>query len=371
MVYMGSKRKYKEDICPIINKYIKENNIENFYDVFCGGANLSDAIKCTNIYASDLSPSLIALHKQAQEDFSKIPTDGSREYWDNAYTEWKKLREKKFSDFSELSMPLYEIGAIEWYASFSNGGFPRGYAKNSKTRNYYQEAYRNHKKQSENQTYKKINFSCSSYLDVDIPENALIYCFDKDTEILTEDGWKFLKDIDINKDKFFSREPETKQLDFLKAINYIHYHYKGEMFHYSGRQINFCVTPEHKIFYNQKYGRNSIPVDGFLEAKDFKDKSDNYRFVKAGGVWNGTNPVSFDLCGDIVNFEDFCYLLGIFLTDGSINNQDNITISQSKPQIIQKIINILDKMNIKYTKHSYRENNITFYLSRKYISFFK
>ena len=176
MVYMGSKRKYVKDICPIIQKYIKENNITKFYDVFCGGANLIDNIKCENLYASDLSPSLIALHKQAQEDFSKIPTDGSREYWDNAYSDWKKLRENGFKDFSVITMPLYEIGAIEWYGSFSNGGFPRGYAKNSGSRNYYQEAWRNHKKQSETENYKKINFSCENYLNVNIPEDALIYC---------------------------------------------------------------------------------------------------------------------------------------------------------------------------------------------------
>lgn len=176
MVYMGSKRKYVKDICPIIQKYIKENNITKFYDVFCGGANLIDNIKCENLYASDLSPSLIALHKQAQEDFSKIPTDGSREYWDNAYSDWKKLRENGFKDFSVITMPLYEIGAIEWYGSFSNGGFPRGYAKNSGSRNYYQEARRNHKKQSEAENYKKINFSCENYLNVNIPEDALIYC---------------------------------------------------------------------------------------------------------------------------------------------------------------------------------------------------
>ena len=371
MVYMGSKRKYTKDICPIIQKYINENNIKDFYDVFCGGANLINNIYCENLYASDLSPSLIALHQQAQDDFSKIPKDGSREYWDNAYTDWKKLRDTNFKDFSVISMPLYEIGAIEWYASFSNGGFPRGYAKNSDTRNYYQEAYRNHKKQSENENYQKINFNCINYLDIIIPENALIYCFDKNTEIMTEDGWKFLKDIDINTDKFFSREPETKKLDFLKATNYIHYHYKGKMINYKGRQIDFSVTPEHKIFYNQLYGRTMVPMDGFMEAKDFLKKGEKYRFIKAGGVWIGENKEFFDLCGEKVDFYDFCYLLGIFLTDGSINNQDSITISQTKPDIVIKIRNILNKLNISYTEHSYRDNNITFYLSRKYIHFFK
>ena len=172
MVFMGSKTKYKNDIPPIINKYIKDNNIEVFIDCCSGGANLTDKIICENVYAVDLSPSLIELHKQAQKDFSKIPTDGSREMWDNSYSAWKKMKKildtKSYenftnSDFNEIGLPLYEIGCMEWYASFSNGGFPRGYAKNSITRNYYQEAWRNHKKQSEQKAYKNIKFFCDDY----------------------------------------------------------------------------------------------------------------------------------------------------------------------------------------------------------------
>lgn len=175
MTFMGSKTKYKNDIPPIINKYIKDNNVETFIDCSCGGANLTDKIMCDNIYAIDLSPSLIRLHQQAQNDFSKIPVDGNREMWDNSYTAWRKMKKildtKSFSDFTNndfniIGMPLYEIGCMEWYASFSNGGFPRGYAKNSETRNYYQEAWRNHKKQTENDIYRKIKFCCGDYQEI-------------------------------------------------------------------------------------------------------------------------------------------------------------------------------------------------------------
>lgn len=188
MVYMGSKRRYAKDIVPIIQKFIEDNDIEIFIDLFCGGANLIDKIQCKTLIANDLSPSLIALHKQAIKDFSEIPVDGCREYWDKAYTEWKKM--KKMCDNNLIyqeseDMPLYLIGAIEWYASFANGGFPRGYAKNSPTRNYYQEAYRNHEKQAQNDNYKKIHFFTGDYqetlksleelYDID-KKKVLIYC---------------------------------------------------------------------------------------------------------------------------------------------------------------------------------------------------
>ena len=91
MTYMGSKRRYAKYLIPIIDNYIKKNHIKNFIDCFCGGANLADKVNCKNIICNDLSPTLIALHQQAQKDFSQIPEDGSREYWDAAYKEWKNM----------------------------------------------------------------------------------------------------------------------------------------------------------------------------------------------------------------------------------------------------------------------------------------
>ena len=62
MVYMGGKQKIAKFITPYINNFIKDNQIENFYDIFCGGGNICCNIICPNIYASDISPTLIALH---------------------------------------------------------------------------------------------------------------------------------------------------------------------------------------------------------------------------------------------------------------------------------------------------------------------
>ena len=150
MVYLGSKNRVSKDISGIINKYIKENNITEFYDIFCGGANLADKIICSNIYCSDLSPTLIALHQQAQKDFSVIPELDTREWWDEAYTEYKKILKnlsdkKTLKDYQNLvSMPLWKIGAIEWYASYNSRGFCGGYGKPCPTKHQYVASRKNH-----------------------------------------------------------------------------------------------------------------------------------------------------------------------------------------------------------------------------------
>lgn len=141
MVYMGAKSKYAKHIVPILQKCIDENNVTTYIEPFCGGCNIIDKIKCENKFAYDRSDTLIALLSLAAEDFDKVMKDGNRELWDKgkAYVKDGKMPE---------DMTLAEIGAMEFFASYCNGGFPRGYAKNTDTRNYYKEAYRNLEKQA-------------------------------------------------------------------------------------------------------------------------------------------------------------------------------------------------------------------------------
>lgn len=174
MTYMGGKQRLAPNIVPILNNYIKENGIENFYDVMCGGANIISGVECNKLYANDLSPTLIALHQAAQQDFSSICTDSSREQWDRCYGEYKKLKSANFK--KESSIPLAEIGAIEWFGGFSGRGFPGGYAVLSQGRNQFKERYNNLKKQSQSPSYSKIHFTCGDYRDLEFKPNSLIYC---------------------------------------------------------------------------------------------------------------------------------------------------------------------------------------------------
>ena len=166
MVYMGSKAKYAQYIVPILQKVINENNVTTYIECFVGGANIIDKIKCENRYGYDRSDTLIALLSLAAEDFDKVLKDGNRELWDKGkgYVKDGVMPE---------DMTLAEIGAMEFFASFSNGGFPRGYAKNTSTRNYFQEAYRNMEKQAPN--LKGIIFKSQNYWELEPIKGAVIY----------------------------------------------------------------------------------------------------------------------------------------------------------------------------------------------------
>ena len=44
MKYVGSKNRLSKDLAPIIQNYIDNNNIKNYWEPFVGGANLIDKI---------------------------------------------------------------------------------------------------------------------------------------------------------------------------------------------------------------------------------------------------------------------------------------------------------------------------------------
>lgn len=167
MVYMGSKSKYAQYIVPILQKVINDRGVDLYIEPFVGGANIIDKIKCNKRIGYDRSDTLIALLCQARDDFSKVLADGNRELWDKGKGYVK-------DGIMPKDMTLAEIGAMEFFASFSKGGFPRGYAKNTAGRNYFKEARDNMEKQAPN--LKGILFYPGNYYELAEVKGSVIYC---------------------------------------------------------------------------------------------------------------------------------------------------------------------------------------------------
>ena len=167
MVYMGSKTKYAKYIVPILQKTIDEKEISLYIEPFVGGANIIDKIKCRRRIGCDKSDTLIALLSQARDDFSKVLNKHDRSLWDKGKGYVK-------DGVKPTDMSLAEIGAIEFFASFSARGFPGGYIGNISKRNEFQLRYKNLEEQS--LKLKNIEFYCCNYFELTGIKNAVIYC---------------------------------------------------------------------------------------------------------------------------------------------------------------------------------------------------
>lgn len=139
MKYMGSKSRVKKSIIPILQNIIDKNNINVFLDLFCGGCNIVDSIKCKTRVANDNSTPLIELFKYLQNGHKLLDTV-SKEFYDD-------VRSNDKTD----KYPEWIKGNVGFLASYNGRYFDGGYAKSGyekgKFRNYYQESKNNIEKQ--------------------------------------------------------------------------------------------------------------------------------------------------------------------------------------------------------------------------------
>lgn len=167
MKYIGSKAKIAKEIVPIIQKYINDNNISTYKELFVGGANVIDKIKCKLKIASDIDDGLIELYKTTinnPEALEMLPQRLERE-------DYYKIRD------SIIYAKWYRYAVLLFgsYNSRIYGGCYGAYAKtkDGKIRDYYRESINNYKKQIP--SLKDIVFTDGDYRNFN-NNQSLIYC---------------------------------------------------------------------------------------------------------------------------------------------------------------------------------------------------
>lgn len=75
----------------------------------------------------------------------------------------------------------------------------------------------------------------------------LINCFHKDTEIMTPDGIKLVKDVKEG-DMVYSINPKTLKLEIKQVMGTVKKHYTGELNVIESQRFKVRVTPDHNMF---------------------------------------------------------------------------------------------------------------------------
>ena len=213
------------------------------------------------------------------------------------------------------------------------------------------------------------NQECLELLDeADIVvTNPPFSCYSSDTEVMTDNGWKLIKDVDISKDVIMSLNPDTKNIEMVKAVDYIKNPVNGELYNYHTRHMDFCVTGNHRMYaeYRNCNGENvSIP---FVNAEDVKK---SYMLPLAGFSWSGKDEKYFILPATTqleqysrkeitvpekkILMEDWLEFFGFYIADGCYRDHINsygkrdytISIKQNKDNE-KYVLNLIKKLGYK------------------------
>lgn len=192
-------------------------------------------------------------------------------------------------------------------------------------------------------------------------------CYDSQTEVMTEEGWKFFKELE-GSERFLTlnlHDSVHSKLEYQTASDYICDNYSGKMLSVESDNISLLVTPNHKLLV-QVNGQDKTKeritwkgIDGI--RRTFHQGKHNRKLVAAkdldltkwfsmpwprGAFYWGELGLNRFRFGDIVigksNFAEF---LGIYLSEGWTDGQ-KIVIGQEK--YCAAVENIIKRCGLRY-----------------------
>ena len=210
------------------------------------------------------------------------------------------------------------------------------------------------------------------------PENAMIgievkgNCYDKYTEVLTDKGWKYFRDLDRT-EKFLAldiSDSKHYKMQYEEATDFIVQDYKGKMLHIDSKFIDLKVTPDHNLLIQQ----NSKDVKtGIGKHKRILKKVNNIDLSKwfsmphpTSAKFTGLYPKTYLHFGnERISIKMFSALMGMYLSEGWVGKKGSgkrgggyrIVISQF--HYVNEFAEILDKIGLgfKRTKGGWESSN--------------
>jgi len=175
-------------------------------------------------------------------------------------------------------------------------------------------------------------------------------CYHKDTEVYTNEGWKFFKDLQGN-EEILSLNPETFELEWLPYLNHISYKFKGELYRLHNRWFDLIITPDHQNLFGRRIDpKDRKKIRWEIRSTENMIKYSEFRIPRTI-VWKGSNPKFIEINNLQIKTEDFCKFMGYFLSEGSITkrykNCYQISIAQSNNKI-KRIFDDIRKIPVKF-----------------------
>ena len=172
-----------------------------------------------------------------------------------------------------------------------------------------------------------------------IPFQGIIiaHCFSEDTEILTQEGWKFHNEIEVG-DKLLTLNTETNIAEYQPALQKYEFEHDGIAYHFNNVAADHIVTGNHGMITKTQY-------------------TDHWRKTLAADIQNTGSimPVSA-----LTNVEDFpisdeVLRLQVWVTaDGNISykgeNHFGVRFGFVKDRKVERLSALLDKMGVEYNK---------------------
>lgn len=179
-------------------------------------------------------------------------------------------------------------------------------------------------------------------------------CYDKETEVLTNNGWKLFSQLDKT-ELIAQADTKTFEIEFVKPLSYTKEEYNGKLIHFKSNLLDLVVTSEHNMFASNKGHDNNYH---------------GYKFVPAHRLFKGIWRIKQSCSKNKVEEKRILFppnLLGIYMAEGSISSKNIVEIAQNEGPKLEKIKEMLKEEKIPYkeTQRKGKSNEKRLYVNLK------
>jgi hypothetical protein len=139
-------------------------------------------------------------------------------------------------------------------------------------------------------------------------------CYSDDTEVLTSNGWKLFKDVDLDGDLAASRDPDTGEMAFHQIGFRIAQPFKGDMLHWRSTELDMLVTPEHRVPYTHRDHPDKVR---WASAQWLSENMGRHHMVDLLAGWREPTERYWQLGSRSVAADVFAQFMGLYLAEGS------------------------------------------------------
>lgn len=183
-------------------------------------------------------------------------------------------------------------------------------------------------------------------------------CHDDQTEVLTDQGWRYFAEL-TGDEQMLTMDPETGRCFYERPTKLFVSPYVGELWEYTNRGANFCVTPSHKMW-EQRFSPRSDNSPGYTEwrATSISEiPAQEFYIPKTIPLWEGQPRSTFVIPQYVgerrtwealtVPMDEWVVFLGWYYSEGSLAYQSNghpceVRISQKDTTVLETLRGIVN-----------------------------
>ena len=185
-------------------------------------------------------------------------------------------------------------------------------------------------------------------------------CYDDQTAILTDNGWKFFEDVETN-DGIYTLNSFNWQIEIQNFSIKIKRR-SDTIVTYVGKSTNFGITPNHDIIY--------FTSCNHLKNKSIDELPIQVRLLSRIGNWIGDIDKQFELPAikyfarrgisvqetkeepiKYFNWMDWSHFMAAFLSEGCTSTGHQVILTQNDNSFLDDMKSIVNKMGYQYGKY--------------------